>query len=84
MGQASCTDTGPLTKKRMETIDEEFLSATLGFIDRANRDNKPFFAWFNSTRMHIWTRLKSEAQDKTGTRPFPTAWWSMTRRSVSF
>ncbi|WP_424631743.1 hypothetical protein [Bradyrhizobium sp. SYSU BS000235] len=42
----------------METIDEEFLDATNGFIERANRDNKPFFVWFNPSRMHIWTRLE--------------------------
>ena len=42
----------------METVHEEFLGATMVFIDRANLDKKPFFAWFNSTRMHIWTRLK--------------------------
>jgi arylsulfatase len=70
-GKQSCTDTGALTKKRMETIDEEFLNATLDFIDRANRDKKPFFAWFNSTRMHIWTRLKPEAQGKTGLGIYP-------------
>ena len=68
-GKQSCTDTGPLTKKRMETVDEEFLDATLDFIDRANRDKKPFFAWFNSTRMHIWTRLKPEVAGKDRTRP---------------
>jgi arylsulfatase len=55
----------------METVDEEFLSATLDFIDRANRDRKPFFAWFNSTRMHIWTRLKPEAQGTTGLGIYP-------------
>jgi arylsulfatase len=70
-GKQSCTDTGALTKNRMQTVDEEFLSATLDFIDRANRDKKPFFAWFNSTRMHIWTRLKPEAQGKTGLGIYP-------------
>jgi arylsulfatase A-like enzyme len=70
-GKQSCTDTGALTKKRMETVDEEFINATLDFIDRANRDKKPFFAWFNSTRMHIWTRLKREAQGKTGLGIYP-------------
>ena len=70
-GRQSCTDTGPLTKKRMETVDQEFLTATLDFIDRANRDKKPFFAWFNSTRMHIWTRLAPEAQGKTGLGIYP-------------
>src|SRR5208282_1579499 len=70
-GKQSCTDTGPLTKKRMETVDEEFLGATLDFIDRANSQKKPFFAWFNSTRMHIWTRLKPDAQGKTGLGIYP-------------
>ena len=59
-------DTGPVTKKRMETIDEEFLGAALKFIDKAHAAKKPFFVWFNSTRMHIWTRLKPESQGVTG------------------
>ncbi|MGI9326360.1 MAG: arylsulfatase [Pseudomonadales bacterium] len=59
-------DTGPLTRKRMETVDEEFLAASLDFIDRAHDSKKPFFVWFNSTRMHVFTRLKSEVQGKTG------------------
>jgi arylsulfatase A-like enzyme len=70
-GKQSCSDTGPLTKKRMETVDEEFLTATMDFIDRASRDKKPFLAWFNSTRMHIWTRLKPESQGKTGLGLYP-------------
>src|SRR4029079_1401095 len=70
-GKQKCEDTGPLTRKRMETIDEEFLAATNDFIDRANRDKRPFFVWFNSTRMHIWTRLKPEAQGKTGLGIYP-------------
>jgi arylsulfatase A-like enzyme len=65
-GKQRCEDTGPLTKKRMETVDEEFLNASLDFIDRARRDNKPFFAWVNSTRMHIWTHLKPASGGKTG------------------
>jgi len=60
------TDTGPVTKKRMETVDEEFLGAALKFIDKAHQAKKPFFVWFNSTRMHIWTRLKSESEGVTG------------------
>src|SRR6478735_3669865 len=70
-GKQNCSDTGPLTKKRMETIDQEFLDATLNFIDRANRDKKPFFAWFNPSRMHIWTRLKPAADGKTGLGIYP-------------
>ena len=60
------TDTGPVTKKRMETIDEEFLGAALKFIDKAHTAEKPFFVWFNSTRMHVWTRLKPESEGVTG------------------
>lgn len=59
-------DTGPLTKKRMETADEEFLAASLKFIESAHSNKKPFFVWFNSTRMHVWTRLKTESQGVTG------------------
>lgn len=64
-------NTGPLTMKRMETVDEEFLAASLDFIDRQHRVGKPFFAWFNSTRTHIWTRLKAESQGKTGLGVYP-------------
>jgi len=59
-------DTGPLTRKRMETIDGEVMDLTLNFIDRANAANKPFFVWFNTTRMHIWTHLKDESKGVTG------------------
>ena len=59
-------DTGPLTKKRMETVDEEVTSAALDFMDRANKADKPFFVWWNSTRMHVWTHLKPESKGKTG------------------
>jgi arylsulfatase len=52
--------------KRMETVDEEFLAGALDFIDRQHKAGKPFFTWFNSTRMHIWTRLKPESRNKTG------------------
>jgi len=59
-------DTGPLTRKRMETVDSEFLAAALDFMDRATAADKPFFLWFNSTRMHVWTHLKPESQNVTG------------------
>jgi len=59
-------DTGPLTKKRMETIDDEVTSATLKFMEKAKTDGKPFFIWWNSTRMHIFTHLKAESEGKTG------------------
>lgn len=59
-------DTGPLTKKRMETIDDEVTQKALGFMDKAAKENKPFFLWWNSTRMHIWTHLKPSSQGATG------------------
>jgi arylsulfatase A-like enzyme len=59
-------DTGPLNTKRMETIDEEFLTAAKDFIDRQHKADKPFFVWFNTTRMHIFTHLKPESNGKTG------------------
>jgi arylsulfatase A-like enzyme len=64
-------DTGPLTKKRMETVDEEFTAAALDFIDRAQQANTPFFLWWNATRMHIWTHLKPESEGKTGLGIYP-------------
>jgi arylsulfatase len=59
-------DTGPLNIKRMPTVDEEFLAAGLDFIDRQHKASKPFFMWFNSTRMHVFTHLKPESMGKTG------------------
>jgi arylsulfatase len=59
-------DTGPLTKKRMETVDEEVTRAALGFMEKAVKDGKPFFVWWNSTRMHIFTHLKTASKGKTG------------------
>jgi arylsulfatase len=53
-------DTGPLTKKRMETIDEETLAAAKDFIQRQNKAGKPFFCWWNGTRMHFRTHVKNE------------------------
>ena len=59
-------DTGPLTKKRMETVDEEFLAAAKDFMGRQVKAGKPFFVWFNSTRMHVFTHLKPSSEGKTG------------------
>ena len=60
------TDTGPLTRKRMETVDEEVTAAALDFMDRAKKADKPFFVWWNSTRMHVFTHLKPASVGKTG------------------
>jgi arylsulfatase A-like enzyme len=64
-------DTGPLTKKRMETIDDETTAAAVDFIDRQHKANKPWFCYFNSTRMHVNTHLKAEADGKTGHGIYP-------------
>ncbi len=62
MGRQRCRDTGPLTTARMPTVDEEFLARTKQFIERSAKDGKPFFAWFNPSRMHIYTHLKPESR----------------------
>jgi arylsulfatase len=59
-------DTGPLDIKRMETIDEEVLGVTKDFLARATKSGKPFFCWFNTTRMHNFTHVKKENLGKTG------------------
>ena len=59
-------DTGPLTRKRMETVDEETTAAALDFMERAVEQDKPFFIWWNSTRMHIFTHLKPDSVGATG------------------
>jgi arylsulfatase len=70
-GTQRIESTGPLTKKRMETVDEEFTKEALRFMADAKKADKPFFLWWNSTRMHIWTRLKAESQGKTGLGIYP-------------
>ena len=70
-GTQKIESNGPLGKKRMETIDEEITKASLDYLERAKKANKPFFLWWNSTRMHIWTHLKKESQGKTGLGTYP-------------
>ena len=59
-------DTGPLTKKRMETIDDETSAAAIDFMQRQARANKPFCCWFNSTRMHFRTHVRESHRDEPG------------------
>jgi len=59
-------DTGPLTKKRMETFDEEVSDKAMDFMERAKKEDKPFFLWWNSTKMHVFTHLKEGVAGKTG------------------
>ena len=63
--------TGPLNIERMKTVDEEFTKGAIGFMEKATKDNKPFFVWWNSTRMHIFTHLKKESEGKTGLGTYP-------------
>jgi arylsulfatase len=66
VGKQKCEDTGPLTAKRMETIDEEVTAGAINFMDKAAKDKKPFLVWWNSSRMHVYTHLKKESEGKTG------------------
>ena len=70
-GGQTIEDTGPLTRKRMETIDMEVSEKAIDFIERNAKANKPFFCWWNSTRMHINTHLKAESQGVTGLGVYP-------------
>ena len=58
--------TGPLNIERMKTVDDEFTKEALRFMTDAKKDNKPFFVWWNATRMHIWTHLSPQWEGKTG------------------
>src|SRR6188508_3142199 len=70
-GTQKIESTGPLNIKRMETIDEEVQKEAMRFMTDATKANKPFFLWWNSTRMHIFTHLKKESQGKTGLGTYP-------------
>jgi arylsulfatase A-like enzyme len=60
VGMQTIEDTGPLTKKRMETIDDETSAAAIDYMKRQHAAGKPFFCWFNSTRMHLRTHVRAE------------------------
>ncbi len=53
-------DTGPLTSKRMESVDDEFTARTIGFMERAVKEKKPFFVWHNPSRNHIYIHSRPE------------------------
>jgi arylsulfatase A-like enzyme len=65
VGKQTIRDTGPLTRKRMETVEDDLLAHSLDFIERAHAAGKPFLLWHNTTRMHVWTRLSERWRDKT-------------------
>lgn len=60
MGKQVCEDTGPLTRKRMETADQEFVDPTKDFIKRNEEADNPWFAWLNTFRLHLWTNLSED------------------------
>jgi arylsulfatase A-like enzyme len=66
IGKQTCKDTGPITRQRMETVEEELLARSLDFIERSVKADKPFFLWHNNTRMHVWTRLSPKWANKSG------------------
>jgi arylsulfatase A-like enzyme len=66
VGKQVCTDTGPLTKKRMETIDDDIAGRAADFIKRQATANRPFFVWVNFTHMHLRTHTKPESVGQAG------------------
>jgi len=66
IGKQVCKDTGPLTKKRMETIDDDIADRTVDFIKRQNAAGKPAFVWVNFTHMHLRTHTKPESIGQSG------------------
>jgi arylsulfatase len=79
VGKQKCKDTGPLTVKRMKTVEKEVTAKAVDFMERAVKRNKasskdePFFMWVNSTRGHVWVHLSEEQDGKTGKGVFPDA-----------
>jgi arylsulfatase A-like enzyme len=66
VGKQTIKDTGPLTRKRMETVEEELLARSLDFMERSAKAGKPFFLWHNPSRMHAFTRLSPKWENKSG------------------
>jgi arylsulfatase len=66
VGKQVCKDTGPLTRKRMVTIDDDIAARAQDFIRRQTDGEKPFFMWVNFTHMHLWTHTKPESLGQAG------------------
>ena len=66
VGKQKIEDTGPLTRKRMETCDDDFVARAKEFMKEANDAGKPFFVWFNTTHMHAFTHTKPESKGQAG------------------
>jgi arylsulfatase A-like enzyme len=71
VGKQRIEDTGPLTRDRMPGVDDELYGAATKFMDKAVSDKKPFFIWFCTTRMHVWTHLKKSSDGVTGIGLYP-------------
>jgi arylsulfatase len=71
VGKQRVEDAGPMPPKRMQTVDDEIRDAAFAFMDKAKKDNKPFFVWLNPTRMHVYTHLS----DEYASRMTPTNGW---------
>src|SRR3974390_1705043 len=69
-GGQTIKDTGPLTKKRMETIDEEITTAAMAWMETQAKAKKPFFLWYNSTAMHFRTHVAEKNKGKSGQDPY--------------
>ncbi|MGL4780755.1 MAG: arylsulfatase [Bacteroidales bacterium] len=74
VGKQRIKDTGPLTRERMKNVDEEFIQAGLDFIEKAVKEDKPFFTWINSSRMHVFTHVPERYQDSIKNE---TSWYDM-------
>jgi arylsulfatase len=70
-GTQKIENTGPLNIARMKIIDDEVTALTLDYLEKAKKADKPFFLWWNSTRMHVHTHLKDESKGKTGMGTYP-------------
>ena len=66
VGKQTIKDTGPISRKRMETVEEELLARSFDFMDRSTKAEKPFFLWHNTTRMHAFTRLSEKWENRSG------------------
>jgi len=66
IGKQKIEDTGPLNRKRMETCDDEFVTAAKGFIQKCDREGKPWFVWLNTTHMHLYTHTKKKSLRQSG------------------
>ncbi len=70
VGKQKVEDTGPLTKKRMETVDEEITAAALDWMEKQAKADQPFFLWYNSTAMHFRTHVAEKNLGKSGQDPY--------------